>query len=123
MPFFFFLMIPPPPRSTLFPYTTLFRSRDVPPRVGGVANRELPEHLAGGARGGVVRRHRRSMPEMRQTVGRHLLTPAEDRQSQPLVLRQPTRVNALEPLQRPPRKRGVRLRLPVAWVGHLLYRQ
>src|SRR5690625_6490007 len=24
----FFLMIPPPPRSTLFPYTTLFRSRD-----------------------------------------------------------------------------------------------
>src|SRR5437764_11734788 len=26
---FFFLMIPPPPRSTLFPYTTLFRSRDV----------------------------------------------------------------------------------------------
>src|SRR5207249_9300679 len=25
--FFFFLMLPPPPRSTLFPYTTLFRSR------------------------------------------------------------------------------------------------
>src|SRR5439155_21245669 len=24
--YFFFLMIPPPPRSTLFPYTTLFRS-------------------------------------------------------------------------------------------------
>src|SRR5437773_10337109 len=24
--FFFFLTIPPPPRSTLFPYTTLFRS-------------------------------------------------------------------------------------------------
>src|SRR5215510_10775136 len=28
---FFFLMIRPPPRSTLFPYTTLFRSRQ--PRV------------------------------------------------------------------------------------------
>src|SRR2546425_5890479 len=28
--FFFFLMIRRPPRSTLFPYTTLFRSRDVP---------------------------------------------------------------------------------------------
>src|SRR5207302_11061233 len=27
LPFFFFLMIRPPPRSTLFPYTTLFRSR------------------------------------------------------------------------------------------------
>src|SRR5256886_12462382 len=26
--FFFFLMIPPPPRSTLFPYTTLFRSAE-----------------------------------------------------------------------------------------------
>src|SRR5687768_18219998 len=25
---FFFLMIRPPPRSTLFPYTTLFRSKD-----------------------------------------------------------------------------------------------
>src|SRR3712207_9089667 len=28
--FFFFLMIRRPPRSTLFPYTTLFRSRAVP---------------------------------------------------------------------------------------------
>src|SRR5207248_11459852 len=28
--FFFFLMIRPPPRSTLFPYTTLFRSRRTP---------------------------------------------------------------------------------------------
>src|SRR3712207_8479802 len=28
MLFFFFLMIRRPPRSTLFPYTTLFRSRD-----------------------------------------------------------------------------------------------
>src|SRR5436190_21473691 len=27
--FFFFLMIRPPPRSTLFPYTTLFRSTAV----------------------------------------------------------------------------------------------
>src|SRR3712207_6891838 len=27
---FFFLMIRRPPRSTLFPYTTLFRSRDEP---------------------------------------------------------------------------------------------
>src|SRR5437660_12472080 len=29
---FFFLIIPPPPRSTLFPYTTLFRSRRPPQR-------------------------------------------------------------------------------------------
>src|SRR5207249_12261911 len=32
---FFFLMIPPPPRSTLFPYTTLFRSRDPEPEALG----------------------------------------------------------------------------------------
>src|SRR5438132_3820659 len=30
--FLFFLMIRPPPRSTLFPYTTLFRSRRRPAR-------------------------------------------------------------------------------------------
>src|SRR6266487_7124087 len=29
--FFFFLMIRRPPRSTLFPYTTLFRARPKPP--------------------------------------------------------------------------------------------
>src|SRR5438045_9703366 len=29
---FIFLMIRPPPRSTLFPYTTLFRSRSLPRR-------------------------------------------------------------------------------------------
>src|SRR2546422_10208158 len=29
---FFFLMIRPPPRSTLFPYTTLFRSLRTPPQ-------------------------------------------------------------------------------------------
>src|SRR5438477_11582323 len=44
--FFFFLMIRRPPRSTLFPYTTLFRSR---PGVG--------EHARGvGARGRVRQR-------------------------------------------------------------------
>src|SRR6267143_5172192 len=31
---FFFLMIRRPPRSTLFPYTTLFRSRQRPPGAG-----------------------------------------------------------------------------------------
>src|SRR2546430_8761452 len=52
--FFFFLMIRRPPRSTLFPYTTLFRSRDgvalahrveEPPVSTGAAR------SAGGARG------------------------------------------------------------------------
>src|SRR2546430_17485932 len=35
--FFFFLMIRRPPRSTLFPYTTLFRSEDVKAEAGSVA--------------------------------------------------------------------------------------
>src|SRR6267143_3058804 len=33
--FFFFLMIRRPPRSTLFPYTTLFRSNDLADRGAG----------------------------------------------------------------------------------------
>src|SRR2546430_17607724 len=49
--FFFFLMIRRPPRSTLFPYTTLFRSRlqllhhrppRGPPRGGAALHRVLP---------------------------------------------------------------------------------
>src|SRR2546422_8975081 len=41
---FFFLMIRRPPRSTLFPYTTLFRSHEeAPARAAG----ELPSQLVG----------------------------------------------------------------------------
>src|SRR5256885_13908452 len=39
--FFFFLMIRRPPRSTLFPYTTLFRSRGARPV--GAAQGEVPD--------------------------------------------------------------------------------
>src|SRR5437867_7961993 len=40
--FFLFLMIRRPPRSTLFPYTTLFRSRGVlDPKTGGQMTEEL----------------------------------------------------------------------------------
>src|SRR5207248_11739323 len=38
--FFFFLCFPPPPCSTLFPYTTLFRSLSAPWRV-----RLVPVHV------------------------------------------------------------------------------
>src|SRR5688572_31293542 len=48
--FFFFLMIRRPPRSTLFPYTTLFRSDtaclDAVRRNSGVAWRRPPGELA-----------------------------------------------------------------------------
>src|SRR2546430_13425591 len=50
--FFFFLMIRRPPRSTLFPYTTLFRSRRAYPRDGGAAaaRRQEETHHRGGGR-------------------------------------------------------------------------
>src|SRR3712207_8219164 len=50
---FFFLMIRRPPRSTLFPYTTLFRSGD-PTRGGSATGQHGPAErwLAGGERRG-----------------------------------------------------------------------
>src|SRR5688572_32513083 len=39
---FFFLMLPRPPRSTLFPYTTLFRSAAVASRRRGFAHWRVP---------------------------------------------------------------------------------
>src|SRR2546430_6531445 len=42
--FFFFLMIRRPPRSTLFPYTTLFRSLPRDPGRCGRSRREAPPH-------------------------------------------------------------------------------
>src|SRR5260363_447977 len=39
---FFFLMIRRPPRSTLFPYTTLFRSRGVAPRNDDLVRIQIP---------------------------------------------------------------------------------
>src|SRR2546422_10601921 len=41
---FFFLMIRRPPRSTLFPYTTLFRSLGSRPRDGAGPPRPWPRH-------------------------------------------------------------------------------
>src|SRR5438874_13820482 len=54
--FFFFLMIRRPPRSTLFPYTTLFRSVDG--RRSGAAHRvEAPGQVRLGGRLLLRRRH------------------------------------------------------------------
>src|SRR5215475_15232675 len=44
--FFFFLMIRRPPRSTLFPYTTLFRSRS---RLGLAPAERVDPHVGRGA--------------------------------------------------------------------------
>src|SRR5215469_5616349 len=53
--FFFFLMIRRPPRSTLFPYTTLFRSRPrsarrraaFPASIHGNSRKRRPDHVQG----------------------------------------------------------------------------
>src|SRR5256885_13888964 len=57
---FFFLMIRRPPRSTLFPYTTLFRSR-----AAGVRCPALLLHVEPGVRG------RRRLARRRADRGRH----------------------------------------------------
>src|SRR3712207_8687177 len=55
---FFFLMIRRPPRSTLFPYTTLFRSDEVGDAAAGrlgdqhVLRLDVAVHQAGAVRGG-----------------------------------------------------------------------
>src|SRR3712207_9348612 len=67
--FFFFLMIRQPPRSTLFPYTTLFRSRPVPDRA---------RHLG---RGDGVRPRRRREPAVRRPDA-HRATAARARRPQ-----------------------------------------
>src|SRR5438309_8365349 len=42
---FFFLRLRPPPRSTLFPYTTLFRSIDLGPGAGELGGRSRRHHV------------------------------------------------------------------------------
>src|SRR5713226_10341747 len=56
--FFFFLMIRRPPRSTLFPYTTLFRSRRCP----------LPRSRPHWPCGGALRRSEEHTSELQSPV-------------------------------------------------------
>src|SRR3712207_7726486 len=53
-------MIRRPPRSTLFPYTTLFRSRRRTEPAGTGARREVPARGGGGRRIGAADRCRRA---------------------------------------------------------------
>src|SRR5437867_10490820 len=54
--YFFFLMLPPPPRSTLFPYTTLFRS--LSERAADLPQLDLKAGDVGAADPGLLRIHR-----------------------------------------------------------------
>src|SRR2546429_9893643 len=55
--FFFFLMIRRPPRSTLFPYTTLFRSRRADRLRGALAGRDVARGQDLRLRRGAASRH------------------------------------------------------------------
>src|SRR5260370_40453464 len=76
--FFFFLMIRRPPRSTLFPYTTLFRSEDVRPflKVARLLKRldlSAPEILAEDIEAGLLLLEDRADPESTPLESRHTL--------------------------------------------------
>src|SRR6266403_2934242 len=88
--FFFFLMIRRPPRSTLFPYTTLFRSRRPRARL-----RRLGPHPLGAAARVSLRGDDRRLREGR---GPHPLVPRH-------APRRPGRLDPTVPAERP-------LRLP-----------
>src|SRR3712207_8395056 len=60
MSHFFFLMIRRPPRSTLFPYTTLFRSKPAEPSVRAASNRPCLAELGGNLRGSRCRCRQRT---------------------------------------------------------------
>src|SRR5262245_65014123 len=78
----FFLMIPRPPRSTLFPYTTLFRS----PHPGGGAALRRPRPGAAGAagagpgHGGRSEEHTSELQSLRHLVCRLLLEKKKKRE-------------------------------------------
>src|SRR2546422_5879384 len=75
---FFFLMIRRPPRSTLFPYTTLFRSPRVPELLRNVWHRQ-PFFTRGGWNG--VRTTRAALACPRTSTASAVPTAARDRKS------------------------------------------
>src|SRR3712207_8078197 len=65
-----FLMIRRPPRSTLFPYTTLFRSRPAAARLARALQRDEGEGRDRGAHRAAQHRDRRRPPAVRVGAGR-----------------------------------------------------
>src|SRR3712207_6905724 len=69
-------MIRRPPRSTLFPYTTLFRSPREEPEVAGARGGRLRPHRRGGRRAAVPRRLGAARPRRDPATGRPGALPA-----------------------------------------------
>src|SRR2546430_16989510 len=105
---FFFLMIRRPPRSTLFPYTTLFRSAVAAqePRSAELAQQPLP----GCARGSDQRREMLRVGAAAECRGRETRGPERDpRQRAPRNIERPPEREQLTPEaeQQPHRGQGL----------------
>src|SRR5258707_14332834 len=85
--FFFFLMILRPPRSTLFPYTTLFRSLGVPRYTSSTPTETPSTYSAPKSRAARVGTGATSPPSARQRVPRSEEHTSELQSRQYLVCR------------------------------------
>src|SRR2546422_8490320 len=82
---FFFLMIRRPPRSTLFPYTTLFRSHHYQPFRGAAADRDGERQIGKRAdRGNRSEEHTSELQSRLHLVCRLLLEKKKKRRLQPI---------------------------------------
>src|SRR5437870_7898427 len=82
---FFFLLIRPPPRSTLFPYTTLFRSRDRPRGFNfrGMGPHERGDPVGGDALVGRSEEHTSELQSRGHLVCRLLLEKKKKKSNEP----------------------------------------
>src|SRR5690242_20749173 len=78
--FFFFLMIRRPPRSTLFPYTTLFRS------VRGMPHPGTPRSALAGPAGGRSEEHTSELQSHVNLVCRLLLEKKKKKEESPTAM-------------------------------------
>src|SRR5690554_7082463 len=80
---FFFLLIRPPPRSTLFPYTTLFRSRDSGRYVHFATNDPWPSallrhsHMTAAVSAGLISIEAKDLTHEPKVLGRPALVDVE----------------------------------------------
>src|SRR3989441_5237206 len=104
MYFFFFLMIRRPPRSTLFPYTTLFRSGDAPERTAERRARGFREALSGGrtARRARSEEHTSELQSLAYLVCR-LLLEKKKKKKDIIPGHQGISLSCLSPSDEPPR--------------------
>src|SRR2546427_10577128 len=103
--FFFFLMIRRPPRSTLFPYTTLFRSHRLPTAVRRPRRDPAPRRTAARGASGSSAGRRRASDDARGARGEVPRERRPRRVGRAGLARDPERERARY-RREPPRPRG-----------------